>query len=90
MLNGAAGKAGFKQVAAERQQADVGDGLGRLTLTGAADTVTLTEDGEHPFGFKLSTLTTSSAAITLTHADRDCRRRSLSVQFTALPIAGEA
>src|SRR3569623_1350223 len=32
MINGAAGKAGFRQISSERQQADVGDGLGRLTL----------------------------------------------------------
>ena len=32
LINGAAGKAGFKQVASERQQADVGDGLGRLQI----------------------------------------------------------
>src|SRR5690606_26875666 len=62
LLNGAGGKAGYLQVAAERLLADQGDGLGRLTLTTAANTVTLAEDGAHPFGFKLSNLTSSPSA----------------------------
>jgi len=66
ILYGGSGKAGFKQIASERQQADVGDGLGRLTLAGTAPDVSLTEDGNHSFGFKLSTVTASSSAITLT------------------------
>jgi len=66
VIDGAGGKAGFRQVAMERQQADVGDGIGRLTLGAATDTVTLAEDGAHPFGFKLSTLTASSGAVSLT------------------------
>src|SRR3954471_16843585 len=44
MLDGTAGKAGFKQIANERLAADYGDGHGRLTVGGAADTVSLTED----------------------------------------------
>jgi flagellar hook-associated protein 3 FlgL len=39
VLYGSAGKAGFQQVMSERQQADLGDGLGRLTLGGAAPNV---------------------------------------------------
>ncbi|MEQ1771438.1 MAG: hypothetical protein ABL879_16535, partial [Devosia sp.] len=45
LLDGVAGKAGFKQIVSERTAADLGDGLGRLTLGGAANAVTLTEDG---------------------------------------------
>jgi len=88
LINGAAGKAGFKQVASERQQADVGDGLGRLQIGVAADTVTLNEDGTHPFGFKLSTLTASSGAVSLTPPSGS--PPSLSVQFNSLPIAGDS
>ena len=89
ILDGAGGKAGFSQVAAERQQADVGNGLGRLTLTGATDTVTLTEDGAHPFGFKLSTVTsTGSAPVTLTQPNGTAPQ-SASIQFTGVPIAGQ-
>jgi flagellar hook-associated protein 3 FlgL len=88
MLNGAAGKAGFKQVASERQQADVGDGLGRLQLTSATNTVTLAEDGAQPFGFKLSTASSTSGAVTLTQP-AGTPPQTLQVQFTGLPTAGD-
>lgn len=88
MLNGAAGKAGFKQVASERQQADVGNGLGRLTLATAGDTVTLAEDGAHPFGFKLSTASSSSSAVAITEPT-GTPPQSMSVQFTGVPTAGD-
>ncbi len=87
VLDGVAGKAGFKQVAAERLQADLGTGNGRLTQTLATDTVTLAEDGAHPFGFKLSTLTASSAAVTLTQPTGS--PQSLSVKFNSVPLAGD-
>ncbi|MEO8756399.1 MAG: hypothetical protein ABI398_01420 [Devosia sp.] len=89
MIYGQAGKAGFKQVASERQQADIGDGLGRLTLGGAGANVSVTEDGSHPFGFKLSTVTASSAAITLT-TPSGTPPQTTNVQFTTLPIAGDS
>ena len=64
LLNGETGKAGFKQVVTERKLADAGaDGLGRLDLTRVGVTVTLAEDGVHPFGYKLSTITTTSPGI---------------------------
>jgi flagellar hook-associated protein 3 FlgL len=52
--------------------------------------VSLTEDGNHPFGFKLSTLSTSSADITLTQPT-GTPPDTLSVQFTtgSLPTPGE-
>jgi flagellar hook-associated protein 3 FlgL len=67
LLEGLGGKAGFKAVVGERKAADAGDGRGRL-LTGivpqpdpALDTeVTLTEDGIHPFGLKLSVISTTA------------------------------
>jgi flagellar hook-associated protein 3 FlgL len=90
ILDGAAGRAGFKQVVSERTAADLGaSGLGRLTLTNATGTATLTEDGAHPFGFKLSTLTTSGAGVTLTQPTGTAPQ-SLAVQFTAVPTAGES
>jgi flagellin-like hook-associated protein FlgL len=89
ILNGAGGKAGFKQVAAERLAADRGaDGLGRLALTApATDTVKLAEDGTHPFGMKLSTLTSTSGAVTLTQPTGS--PPALSVQFTGVPNEGD-
>ena len=78
ILDGAGGKAGFKQVAAERLAADQGNGLGRLTLTASGNDVALAEDGAHPFGFKLSTLTSTSAGLTLTPPS-GAAPRSLSI-----------
>lgn len=88
ILNGANGKAGFAQVASERQQADVGDGLGRLTLGVSTDTVNLAEDGAHPFGFKLSTATTTSSGVSITQPT-GTPPQSLAVQFTSLPANGD-
>lgn len=89
IIDGVSGKAGFKQVAAERLQADVGDGMGRLTSAVATDTVSLTEDGAHPFGMKLSTLTESGSGITVTSPGAT-PPKSLSVQFTGVPAAGSS
>jgi flagellin-like hook-associated protein FlgL len=70
LLDGEAGRAGFKTVVGERKAADAGDGLGRLISgLGTApndNQVTLTEDGIHPFGLKLSTLSgTAGGAVAL-------------------------
>jgi flagellar hook-associated protein 3 FlgL len=87
-LDGAGGLDGFKTVASQRLQADEGaDGLGRLTVTTAADTVTVAEDGAHPFGFKLSTLSSTNPALTLTQPAGS--PSSLAVQFSSQPNAGD-
>ncbi len=93
VLNGVGGKAGFIKVAGERKLADMGaspDHLGRLTVTPPAagtGTLTIDEDGNHPFGLKLST-SSSSSAITLTSTNTQPRK--LEVQFgAALPVAGD-
>lgn len=70
LLEGVGGRAGYKTVVTERQMADLGTlGQGRLqstltslTVTDPA-TVTLAEDGDHPFGFKLSTVSAIGANI---------------------------
>lgn len=69
ILNGDGGRAGFKQVMAERLLADQGaDQRGRLLApAAAAGVVTLSHDGtaNHPFGFKLASASTDfGAAIT--------------------------
>jgi flagellin-like hook-associated protein FlgL len=68
VLDGVGGRDGFRTVVNERRLADAGtDGLGRLALTRVGDLVTLAEDGTHPFGFKLSTLSQNgSGSFTLT------------------------
>lgn len=88
ILNGAGGKAGFKQIATERLAADQGDGLGRLELTQTTNQVALTEDDAHPFGFKLSTLTSTSANLTLTTLSSTAPR-SRAIEVTAQPLDGE-
>ncbi|MHA6728892.1 hypothetical protein [Devosia sp. A369] len=66
LLNGQGGKAGYNTVLGERIAADAGaQGMGRLiSAVGAApaNTVTLTEDGIHPFGLKLSNVTSNAGA----------------------------
>lgn len=89
VLNGSGTRAGFKQVMGERRLADLGTShLGRLTVGAATDTVTLAEDGTHPFGLKLAQISTTSANIATTPAAG--APPSLTVQFGAtLPIVGE-
>jgi flagellin-like hook-associated protein FlgL len=64
IINGDGAQAGLKQLTAERLLADRGaDGRGRLLAPVAAvNAVTLTEAGAHPFGMKLSALTTDFGA----------------------------
>lgn len=56
ILHGVGGLAGFHQVAQERELADLGaDFKGRLAVTAPSATeVRISEDGVHPFGFKLT------------------------------------
>lgn len=103
ILNGdpSRGLAGFNQVAAERLQADQGiNDMGRLTTslspTTASTTtppsavVTLSEDGDHPFGYKLGTLSGTGSAISLTApASTDPQPRSETVQFNTQPAEGD-
>ncbi|MGV3489966.1 MAG: hypothetical protein ACO1OG_01470 [Devosia sp.] len=88
VMNGVGGRAGFKQVAGERKLADLGaDNLGRLDISTATDTVTLTEEAT-VFGMKLSGVTTTTANINVTAPSG--APAALSVQFgTPLPVAGD-
>ena len=88
LLNGAGGKAGYVQVAAERLAADKGTGTGRLNLTTAANSVTLAEDGAHPFGFKLSTVSATGSGMTLTPPS-GAATDSLGVEVTSQPLEGD-
>ncbi len=66
ILNGdAAGRAGVTQLVTERKAADYGvaASAGRVTRGGAGATASLTEDGTHPFGFKLTAASSTSAGI---------------------------
>jgi flagellar hook-associated protein 3 FlgL len=69
IMNGTATQAGLEQVISERQQADLGtSGLGRLVITSPTPTsVQVAEDvAGSPFGFKLSSVTSSLTAATVT------------------------
>ena len=91
-MNGTGSLAGFKTVAAQRLQADQGaDGLGRLAFAAppvSPDTVTLSEDGAHPFGYKLQSVTASSPAFTLTQPG-GTPPASLAIQVSSQPAAGD-
>lgn len=61
ILDGDGSRAGFKQMAAERLEADLGsDGLGRLAVGRSGATVSIAEDAANsPFGFKIVGLATT-------------------------------
>jgi flagellar hook-associated protein 3 FlgL len=94
VLNGENGRDGFGTIATERRLADLGaQGRGRLEATWAGagtGTVTLAEDGAHPFGFKLLAVDSTAAAITLDRTQLPQEPASLGITFTALPNAGDA
>ncbi len=67
MMNGdGAGRAGIKDMIAERKLADIGvSGLGRLVVAGAGTNVTLDEEATNPaYGFKIAGGVSSTTAIT--------------------------
>jgi flagellin-like hook-associated protein FlgL len=88
MMDGADGKAGLKQMISERLQADRGgDGRGRLVLASGGGTVTLDEDGAHPFGMKLSAVTTTLTNATVTGPSGS--PGSLNISFSGQPVSGD-
>ncbi len=88
VMNGTGSLAGFREVLAERRDADLGAaGLGRVATSLAGATVTLSEDGVHPFGFKLSALATTGGALTPTGPTGS--PATLDVDFAAQPAAGD-
>jgi flagellar hook-associated protein 3 FlgL len=90
ILNGDGMRAGFKQVMAERLQADLGaNGLGRLATTRVAAAVSIAEDvAGSPFGFKIAGMgTTVTGAVITPPAGAP---PSESIDFTgSTPIAGD-
>jgi hypothetical protein len=92
ILNGNGAQAGLSQVITERQQADLGSGLGRLLIpaTGGGSVVTVGEDVPgSPFGFKLASVnsTLTGAAVTGPSGSP----KSISVDLTtATPNPGDS
>jgi flagellar hook-associated protein 3 FlgL len=68
ILNGNGSQAGLIQVIAERRQADVGAGLGRLVISAPSPTsVAVSEDvAGSPFGFKLASVSSTLTGATVT------------------------
>ncbi len=60
---------------------------GMIAANPNLDTVAISEDGAHPFGFKLSTLSSTSSAVNLTSPSGT--PAALEVQFTGTPVSGE-
>ncbi|AXS41224.1 hypothetical protein [Breoghania sp. L-A4] len=92
MMGGTATQAGLQQVMDEYLQADLGTlENGRLTSGRAAGTVSLAEDGTHPFGYKIVEDTSGAAGlsnVTVTYnagppADQ-------AFDFTGQPAVGES
>lgn len=94
LLDGTDGKDGFKTVASQRYAADKGtvsdpNAVGRLNLSTTGDTVDIAEDGDHPFGFKLSSVTSSGSSAITTTGPSSPAPATESVQFTSVPQAGD-
>ncbi len=68
LLNGSGAQAGLKQLISERQQADLGGGLGRLILSAPATVpITLREDvAPSAFGLKLNSVSSQLTGATVT------------------------
>jgi flagellin-like hook-associated protein FlgL len=92
IMNGNGAAAGFKQVLAERKQADLGaDGLGRLVISPTpttATTVSLGETAAGPFGLKLASASSTLSNATFTPVGG--APPTTSVDFTGVPNDGEA
>ncbi|MBJ7577103.1 hypothetical protein JHC09_04305 [Devosia sp. MC532] len=96
LLNGVGGRAGYATVVTERRAADLGQsGYGRLTtdidvLT--PETVTFAEDGAHPFGMKLSTVSQVGGRVAIDTSAQNADPAALAFTFddANLPRAGES
>lgn len=89
ILAGNGNYAGLQTVISEYNQADLGAlGNGRTTTAVAGSQVTFAEDGAHPFGFKIDSV--SSGLSNATVAQTAGPPASLQVDFTGQPEPGEA
>lgn len=90
IVNGDGGRAGLKQLVAERQAADRGAaGLGRLGLSAGGTTVGLSEEAAGlPFGLKIRSASATGSGLAATTAAGP--PASASVAVTAQPASGDA
>jgi flagellin-like hook-associated protein FlgL len=90
IMNGENGKAGLRQVIAERQAADLGaDGLGRLVVDPvASDTVSFSEDvAGSPFGFKVQAISSNLNGATV--GGPSGSPAGMSIALTTQPQVGQ-
>ncbi|WP_375414491.1 flagellar biosynthesis protein FlgL [uncultured Bradyrhizobium sp.] len=89
LLNGSGAQVGLKQVVAERNQADLGGGLGRLVLSAPATSpITLREDvAPSVFGLKFNSVSSSLTGATVTGPTGS--PPTLSIAFPANPVSGD-
>jgi len=86
ILNGNGAQAGLVQVIAEREQADLGTGSGRLVVGGSGSSVSLADDSAtSPFGFKVASITSNLTGATVTSSSPP----SVAVNLGANPNAGD-
>jgi hypothetical protein len=89
ILNGSGAQAGLKQVISERNQADLGSGLGRLTISAAA-TMPISVAEQTPatvFGLKLNSVSSSLTGATVTGPTGS--PASVSIALGANPNSGD-
>lgn len=87
-LAGDGNYAGLKTVISEYNQADLGAlGNGRTTTAVAGTTATLSEDGAHPFGFKIDNVSSGLSNVTVTQTAGP--PGSLDVDFAGQPEPGQ-
>ena len=90
IMDGDGVRAGFKQIVSERRQADLGTlGRGRMVITAPTTTSVQVAEEAPPtvFGFKLASITSGLSNATPTGPAG--APPAMSVDFTALPNAGE-
>jgi flagellin-like hook-associated protein FlgL len=89
LLNGSGAQAGLKQVISERQQADVGSGLGRLVISAPATMPISVAEAVSPsaFGLKLNSVSSSLTGATVTGPTGT--PPAVSINLTANPNNGD-
>lgn len=86
MINGTAGAAGLRQLIDERTQADLGSGLGRLSVAQAGTAVTVSEESAGlPFGLKIAGVSGTMAGASVAGSDPDV----LTVNLASQPNTGD-
>ncbi|MET3924867.1 hypothetical protein [Devosia sp. 2618] len=90
LLEGQGGKAGYKAIAGDRAIADGVGGLGRLeTDASTAGKVVLREDGATPFGFKVSTVSSSGGPSITVDQPTGGAIDQVAVNFNGAVIPGQ-